>query len=443
FMLISPSVIEEDRAALSKAINSLKKEGDSTSLQYRVRHKNGDLRYVTGNFKLLRENGELFCQRFLLDITDQKMQEKENDRRHNELIKAISIDYNLLLYVDLKKDTNRLLRIPGDSSLAYNSCFKNEDPFSEGMERYINMYVAEEDREIIRNTLMNGGLKRELAERQFLYVHYRITQNGENQYYELKAVKLSDWGKSSEEGVVIGIHSVDEETRRKLEQQRLLEDALQRAEHASAAKSIFLSNMSHDIRTPMNAIIGFTNLSLTHIDDKERVQQYLGKIMTSGKHLLNLINDVLDMSRIENGRLTPEETVCSLPEILTDLSDILTEDIKTKNITYTVDSDSLVHKRIYCDRLRLNQVLLNIVSNAVKYTESGGSVSLAVRECSNGAAADLVEYEFTVTDTGIGMSEEFISHIFELFSRERNTTASGIQGTGLGMAITKSLVDMM
>ncbi len=443
FMLISPSVIEEDRAALSKAINSLKKEGDTSSSEYRVRHKNGDLRYVTGSFKLLRENGELFCQRFLLDITDQKMQEKENDRRHNELIKAISIDYNLLLYVDLKKDTNRLLRVLSNGGLSYNSCFKNEDPFSKGMERYINMYVAEDDRELIRSTVMDGGLKRELADRQFLYVHYRITQNGEDQYYELKAVKLSDWGKSSEEGVVIGIHSVDEETRRKLEQQRLLEDALQRAEHASAAKSIFLSNMSHDIRTPMNAIIGFTNLSLTHIDDRERVQQYLGKIMTSGKHLLNLINDVLDMSRIENGRLTTEETVCSLPEILTDLSDILTEDIKAKNITYTVDSGDLVHKLIYCDRLRLNQVLLNIVSNAVKYTESGGSVSLAVKERSGEAAPECAEYEFIVTDTGIGMSEEFITHIFELFSRERNTTASGIQGTGLGMAITKSIVDMM
>ncbi|MCM1578410.1 MAG: ATP-binding protein [Ruminococcus sp.] len=443
FMLIAPTVIEEDRATLSNAIKSLRDEGDTANVEYRVRHKNGDLRYVTGSIKLVKENGEMFCQRFLLDITEQKLIEKENNRRQSELIQAISIDYSLLLYVDLKKDTNRLLRIFTESSVAYNDCFKNGGSFSEGMKRYLEMYVISEDKNMLSRSVLDGGLERELSDRQYMYVHYRINKNGEKQYYELKAVKSGDWGNSDEMGVVIGFHSVDEETRRKLEQQKLLEDALERAEHASAAKSIFLSNMSHDIRTPMNAIIGFTNLSLVHINEKERVEQYLGKIMTSGKHLLNLINDVLDMSRIESGRLTPEESVCSLTEIISDLSDILTEEIKAKNLDYRIDEGELVHRQIICDRLRLNQVLLNIISNAVKYTDNGGSVTLTVRETGGNAAPECSEYEFTVADTGIGMSEEFISHIFELFTRERNTTASGIQGTGLGMAITKSIVDMM
>ena len=214
------------------------------------------------------------------------------------------------------------------------------------------------------------------------------------------------------------------------------------ANRANKAKSVFLSNMSHDIRTPMNAIVGFTALAITHIDRKEQVEEYLKKIMTSGNHLLSLINDILDMSRIESGKMHLEEKLCSLPDILHGLRNILQADIHAKQLELYIDTVDVLDEDIYCDRLRLNQVLLNLLSNSVKYTGAGGVVSMRIIE-KPGAPAGYANYEFLIKDTGIGMSKEFVEHIFEPFERERNGTISKIQGTGLGMAITKNIVDMM
>ena len=228
-----------------------------------------------------------------------------------------------------------------------------------------------------------------------------------------------------------------------LDLQRLdLEDALAAAQHANRAKTTFLNNMSHDIRTPMNAIIGFTSLAAAHIDHPEQVQDYLGKITTSSNHLLSLINDVLDMSRIESGKVKIEEKETSLPECMHDLKTIVQADIASKQLEFYIDTADVVNEHVLCDKLRLNQILLNLLSNAMKFTLPGGMVG--VRIIQKGAAADgWAAYEFQVRDTGIGMSKEFQAHVFEPFERERTSTISGIQGTGLGMAITKNIVDMM
>lgn len=229
----------------------------------------------------------------------------------------------------------------------------------------------------------------------------------------------------------------------RLEKQKAdLEDALAAAQHANRAKTTFLNNMSHDIRTPMNAIIGFTSLAATHIDNKEQVQDYLSKITTSSNHLLSLINDVLDMSRIESGKVKIEEKETSLPEIMHDLKTIVQTDIAAKQLEFFIDTADVVNENVLCDKLRLNQLLLNLLSNAMKFTRPGGIIS--VRILQKGSALDgWASYEFQVKDTGIGMSKEFQEHIFEPFERERTSTVSGIQGTGLGMAITKNIVDMM
>ena len=227
-----------------------------------------------------------------------------------------------------------------------------------------------------------------------------------------------------------------------MEKKNLLEDALMQANRASKVKSVFLSNMSHDIRTPMNAIVGFTALAITHIDSKEQVEEYLKKIMTSGNHLLSLINDILDMSRIESGKIHLDEKPCSLPDILHEIRNILQADINAKQLELYFDTVDVLDEEIYCDKLRLNQVLLNLLGNAVKYTGAGGIVSMRITEKA-GAPEGYANYEFYIKDTGIGMSKEFVDHIFEPFERERNSTISGIQGTGLGMAITKNIVDMM
>ena len=225
-------------------------------------------------------------------------------------------------------------------------------------------------------------------------------------------------------------------------QRELLVDALNAAERANRAKTTFLNNMSHDIRTSMNAIIGFTALAAAHVDEPELVQDYLAKISTSGQHLLSLINDVLDMSRIESGRVKIEEKEVHLPDVMHDLRTIVNANIVSKNIEFFIDAVDVDNEDILCDKLRLNQVLLNLLSNAVKYTKNGGQIIVCIIQkpgFSNGYAT----YEFHVKDNGIGMSKEFQKHLFEAITREESATVSGIQGTGLGMAISKNIVDMM
>ena len=210
------------------------------------------------------------------------------------------------------------------------------------------------------------------------------------------------------------------------------------------AKSEFLSNMSHDIRTPMNAIIGFTALALKSQDDKEKINEYLGKIQVSSNHLLSLINDVLEMSRIESGKIELDEQPCNIPEILHNLNTIIIAQVESKQQELHMDALNVTDENILCDRLRFNQVLLNLLSNAVKYTPSGGKISIRIRQHNDSKTpAGYGSYEIRVKDNGIGMSEEFAKHVFEAFERERTSTVSGIQGTGLGMAITKKIVDLM
>ena len=221
-----------------------------------------------------------------------------------------------------------------------------------------------------------------------------------------------------------------------------LSDAVAAAETANRAKSTFLSNMSHDIRTPMNAIIGFTTLALSNIDDTERVKDYLGKTLASSNHLLSLINDVLDMSRIESGKIHLEEVEVNLSDVLHDLKTIVSGQIFAKQLELYMDAMDVTDEDVYCDKTRLNQILLNLLSNAIKFTPAGGTVSVRVRQLA-GKVRGCGQYEFRIKDNGIGMSPEFAQRIFEPFERERTSTVSRIQGTGLGMAITKNIVDMM
>ena len=221
-----------------------------------------------------------------------------------------------------------------------------------------------------------------------------------------------------------------------------LSDAVAAAETANRAKSTFLSNMSHDIRTPMNAIIGFTTLALSNINDTERVKDYLGKTLASSNHLLSLINDVLDMSRIESGKIHLEEVEVNLSDVLHDLKTIVSGQIFAKQLELYMDVMDVTDEDVYCDKTRLNQILLNLLSNAIKFTPAGGTVSVRVRQLA-GKVHGCGQYEFRIKDNGIGMSPEFAKKIFEPFERERTSTVSRIQGTGLGMAITKNIVDMM
>ena len=235
----------------------------------------------------------------------------------------------------------------------------------------------------------------------------------------------------------------EQEYRKSLEQKNVaLQLAVQRETKANLAKREFLFNMSHDIRTPMNAIIGFTALAQTHIDDRGQVEDYLKKISVSSQHLLSLINDVLDMSRIESGKVTLEAKPVHLPELVHELRDIVQAVVSEKDLSLTLDTVGVENEDVVADPLRLEQILINVLANAVKFTPDGGQISLWIVQ-KDTAPAGYADFEFHIKDNGIGMSEEFQKHIFEQFARERTSTVSKIQGTGLGMAITKSLVDMM
>ncbi len=440
FDMVADSVMEEDREALTTAIEELKEKGDNVSIEYRVRHKNGSVVHVMGNIKLLEENGQLYYQRFLLDCTEQKMQEKKNERYQKELIQALSIDYNFVWFFNLDTGVGSLLRNNVENGNVFNSFLGREIILEESMDLYVRNFVYEEDQEFVRTAFSREKMLAELSEKRVYCLNYRICNGGRIRYFQMKAVRAGSWNESR--GVVLGFRNIDEETRNEMERTRQLEDALSSAKKASKAKSVFLSNMSHDIRTPMNAIVGFTNLAIAHMDQQSQVEEYLEKIKSSGNHLLSLINDVLDMSHIESGKMHIEEKLCSLPEILDGLYNILQADVKAKQLSLRIESVDILDEEIYCDKLRLDQVLLNLLSNAVKYTEKGGNIYVRVAE-TPGAMSGYANYEFLIKDTGIGMSEEFVTKIFEPFNRELDSTTSGIQGTGLGMAITKNIVEMM
>ena len=272
----------------------------------------------------------------------------------------------------------------------------------------------------------------EQQEWDFEYVHQKT---GEQRWFHIIAMGSEVNGKKKYI-LVMSDRTVD----KKMNQ--ALYEAVRAAETANRAKSTFLSNMSHDIRTPMNAIIGFTTLAVSNIDNKEKVRDYLGKILSSSNHLLSLINDVLDMSRIESGKIHLEETEVSLSDMLHDLKTIISGHIYAKQLELYMDAMDITDEDVYCDKTRLNQVLLNLLSNAIKFTPAGGTVSVRLKQFP-GAKKGSGLYEIRVKDSGIGMSQEFVQKIFSPFERERTSTVSRTQGTGLGMAITKNIVDMM
>lgn len=392
-------------------------------------------------------NGDLLAITYVLDLTKiEELHTKDMEHRkvledNMKKIEGLAGQYSALYLINF--DTNECTKYSLSKELS------NKNMNVHDLDSYLSMYkdmiltythpdyrdelVKFADEDYIKEVLRNK--KRHAC--RFLHAG----KNGEYLWLELTLIKFT---KVEEEAshIAFAFLNVDEEEREKENQRKMLVDALAAAEHANKAKTTFLNNMSHDIRTPMNAIIGYTALAASHLDDVDLIRDYLGKISISSSHLLSLINDVLDMSRIESGRVKIEEKEVHLPDVLHDLRTIIQSNIASKQQDLFIDTQDIVHEDIIADKLRLNQVLLNIVSNAIKFTPVGGIISVRISEkpC---ALSGYTTFEFRIKDNGIGMSEDFQKHIFESFSRERSTTVSGIQGTGLGMAITKNIVDMM
>jgi signal transduction histidine kinase/CheY-like chemotaxis protein len=377
--------------------------------------------------RLIQREAELERQRYVM-------------QKHESLIHALCKDYINVYHVDLDNDTFEPLRIDRNISKNLLALINEDNVFSHLKARYIEKRVHPDDRTALLERLDFENLKEELSAPCPVIHNFRVKKEDGDVYFQIKCARIS--GDKSAHEFILGIRNIDKRIRTDLEKNQLLCNALKEAEAANLAKTTFLNNMSHDIRTPMNAIIGFSDIAKRHMDDPERVADCLEKISQSSSHLLSLINDVLDMSRIESGKVQIDEQPENLVDIMGSLCSIIQSDLQVHSHRFSLDMAGVENEDIYCDKLRLNQVLLNLLSNAIKYTKSDGMISVVINQLPSDKDG-YATYKFRVRDNGIGMSPEFARTIFEPFTREKTSTVSGIQGTGLGMSITKTLVDMM
>ncbi|MBQ5464437.1 MAG: response regulator [Fibrobacter sp.] len=359
-----------------------------------------------------------------------KAERKAVADRDMAVISGLSDDFGCVVYVDYESLSEVLYRfdplferfVPGWSKI---------DNFGKRLEVLVNSVVHPSDREAFCAATQPSVVLDKVEQDHMYFVNFRLQINDEDVYYQIKFVK----DEYSKNHVIAGFHSVDAETKREMAN-------LEKAELANKAKSAFLFNMSHDIRTPLNAMIGFTDMAIKNIEDKGKALDCLKKSKLSSEHLLSLVNDVLDMSRIESGKVELDLNPVNLDENGNDYVPMLKSLAEKKNVDFKYVSHNIQNRYVYVDFLRLNQVIINVVSNAVKYTPSGGFVSLDVSQIPSDREGYGV-YEFVISDTGIGMSPEYQSHLFDEFSRERTSTVSKQQGPGLGLAISKRIIDMM
>ena len=361
--------------------------------------------------------------------------------RQGKVIFGLTREYSSVWLIDITSMIGTLIRSDQDSEAMEDGFIYNDASYnySDKIVAYADKYVCVEYRkEFIEKTKIDIVLK-ELEKNSSYKIIYKRLSEGKEEYYQIEFFSTADVVSNS---FIMAFKNVDEAMLEEKEKNEALQMALLSAEHANEAKTKFLNSISHDIRTPMNAIIGFTALARRDIKNEEKVKDYLKKITTSSDHLLSLINDVLDMSRIESGKIKIEEKEVHLPDVFHDIRTIMQPDVASKGIDLFFDIMGVVNEDVICDRLRLNQVLINLLNNAIKFTPNGGTVSVRLIQ-KPAKRKSFATYEIHVKDNGFGMSEEFQKHVFDAFAREETSTVSGIQGSGLGMAITKNIVNLM
>lgn len=385
-----------------------------------------------------KETGDILGLAVVKNITTSYKREEEKVYQL-EIINALSIDYTNVFMVNLMTSRIRIVRMNDVAGSFYNDEL-GEQFYDDALEFYIDVSVYADDRDMMRMAFSRDNILRQLIKRETFYVNFRSNINNNIQYMKLKVVRIGDIKETG--NFLLAFMNVDDEIEHEMKQKKLLQETLSMAESASRAKTMFLSNMSHDIRTPMNAIIGFTTLALNHINDAVMTKTYLEKIKSSSNHLLSLINDVLDMSRIESGKMKINRTVNSMENIIAEVDTVMQPQIQMRHIEYSLIKRGNLSRPVMVDGLRLNQILINLVGNAVKYTPEYGKVQFMITEMP-AISDDLSSYQFRIKDNGIGMSKKFLEKLFLPFERDENKSIEKIQGTGLGLAVTKSLVDIM
>ena len=432
---------------------------DLDYIEYRIIRKDGSIRWLEdyGHFVHTDSFGDIFYV-FVEDATEKKRKAIDDARTAQlaqerlEALEALEHETTALRLVhEISKSGMWTMEFDEQGQMAsvfwsqeFRAMigYRDEQDFPNVLSSWSDLIHPEERDEVLEQYY---AVIKDYTGQSLFNVEYRLLTKDQGYRWFRTTGKLSrheDGTPITYVGMFVDITHQKDTDEMLMEQHKFLEDALIEAQQASQAKTTFLNNMSHDIRTPMNAIIGFTNLAVTHLDNREMVQDYLDKIAASSTHLLSLVNDVLDMGRIESGKVVIEEMPCNLTQTLQNLQAMIQTDLQVKKLHFHLDDSALVHPYVICDQLRLNQVLLNVLGNALKFTPAGGSVSLTVTE-QPGEKVNGAIYKFCIRDTGIGMAPEFLEHIFEPFERERTSTISGIRGAGLGMSITRNLTELM
>ena len=466
--LVHPDDLEDVEASIWEQIT--KSQYDLDYVEYRIIRKDGQICWVEDYGHFLHSiAGDVFYV-FLADATEKRIHQIEeraalldenslrqqqlqsqseeynlalehiNDelQRRLELIGGLSINYESMFYVDLQGDFIQPYRVGSHPEYQFGKDLQVRR-FSGFADDYCKTWVHPEDQEIFSRSVNPDYIQQTLENQKSFHANFRILKDGDIKYLQLFIVNVGEKGTVSQ--IMFGLRSVDEEIRQEMERNQLLENALHQAKAANLARNTFLSNMSHDMRTPLNAIVGFTSLAKTHKDDSSRLQSYLDAIERSSAQLLQLMDDVLEISWFESGSIHMVETACNLLDVARDVQEHSLPQAAEKNLAFSVAFTGLEHPTVFADREKLTQVLLRLIGNSIKYTEPGGRVTVTFAE--QNATRLYAAYQFIVEDTGIGISEDFIGHIFEPFERQKNTTMSGIQGAGLGLPIVKSIVDMM
>ena len=445
----------EDYSSISASVAEQIDASDDNMdyVEYRIIRKDGAVRRVDdyGHYLETDAYGGVYTV-FISDITEKHeriMSELEGHKATivtlNETIgrmdadhltfssvaQALAGDYFSIYVVD--PDTEAFVEYSSSEEYKNLGIETQGANFFELSRRNIEALIYPEDRDRFMAVFSRERVLKIIERDGHFTTKYRLMLNGIPTYVSMKATLLEN---RNERRLIIGLTNIDAQMKREEEFRKHMADARTRA------KNDFLANMSHDIRTPMNAIVGYTNIAKSHWDEPEVVADALDKIGSSSHFLLSLINDILDISKIESGKMQLSLAACDLRDIFRRIEDITALQAKNKSITITYSHDTVHHYKVMADDLRIEQVLINITGNAIKYTPEGKSVELIAEEL--GATEDKkIKYRFIVRDTGIGISEEYLPHIFESFTREEKTTVNRVQGTGLGLAITARVVEMM
>ena len=434
-------VYSEDYEEVSKSIDQqiAGNDGDLDYVEYRILTKKGNMKYVEDYGHFLQTNvGDMYYV-FISDATAKIAKRQQEHLQRMEVIEGLSVNYDSILYVDLDTDSIYPYRMSKRLTKQFDGKLQSRE-YARVIEDFINSWVHPDDREKIRTILSPDYIREKLNGSRTYFANFRCLWGTEVQYMQLRIVDVKNNGHISQ--VVIGSRNIEEEIKQEMHQKNLVEKALKEARLANVAKNTFLTNISHEMRTPLNALFGYLELAKKNSADKAALDKHLETVNRAGKQLLDIVDKVLEISYLESKDFELKEELCNLEDAATEIYDEFLPLAQKKNIDFAIEHSGVGHPEVYTDAEQLKQILQNIVGNAIKYTGSGGKVKFTIGE-SPSSSSEFATFRFVVQDTGVGIAKEALDRIFEPFERENDSTHSGVFGSGLGLTIAKQIVDSM